>query len=146
MSFRSYEPMDNQKSSLHVQCSLWTDYLFLEGFPTPVWSFFNGVTRNVLKRESPTYNKRYRQTWQRSIVCLISLRVLLFYICKFEVNRDHKSRCAKWWSNLTIKCYANVIEKVIVPAEKKGSKTYPTHIENGSGHLKSSYNAFCFQA
>ena len=42
----------------------------------------------------------------------IRFRSLNFFICKFEVNRDHKTGCTKCLSNLTLKCYANTFVKV----------------------------------
>ena len=30
-----------------------------------------------------------------------------FYICKFEVNRDLRTRCTNSWLDLTLKCNAN---------------------------------------
>ena len=36
----------------------------------------------------------------------------LLYICKFEVNRDGRTRCTNSWSNLTLKCKANAFVKV----------------------------------
>ena len=42
----------------------------------------------------------------------ISVRALQVDICKFEGNRDRRTRCTKCWSNLTLKCYANTFVKV----------------------------------
>ena len=39
-------------------------------------------------------------------------RVLSFFICKFEVNRDCRTRCTNRWSNLTLKFNANPFLKV----------------------------------
>ena len=33
-------------------------------------------------------------------------------MCKFEVNRDRRTRCTNSWSNLTLKCNANTFVKV----------------------------------
>ena len=33
-------------------------------------------------------------------------------MCKFEGNRDRRTRCTKCWSNVTLKCYANTFVKV----------------------------------
>ena len=40
----------------------------------------------------------------------LCLRAHKFYICKFEVNHDHATRCTGCWSNLTLKCYATIWE------------------------------------
>ena len=46
-----------------------------------------------------------------------------FYICKFEVNRDGRTRYAKSWSNLTLKCNANTFVKVDAQIEENGQRT-----------------------
>ena len=52
----------------------------------------------------------------------ISLRTLIF-ICKFEVNGDHKTYCTECWSNLILKCYANIFVKVDAQTEKECRQT-----------------------
>ena len=53
----------------------------------------------------------------------ISLRAFYFYICKFEVNRDRRTRCKKCWSNLTFKCNAKTFVKVDTQMEEDCRQT-----------------------
>ena len=48
-----------------------------------------------------------------------SLRALYFYICKFEVNRDRRTRCTKCWSSLTFECNANTFVNVDTQIEEE---------------------------
>ena len=74
--------------------------------------------------------------WSRPIFLRIcpwkSREILLFFprnirspvfICKFEVNGDHKTGCTECWSNLTLKCYANIFVKADAQTEKECQQT-----------------------
>ena len=43
----------------------------------------------------------------------------LVLYCKFEVNRDRRTRCTNSWSNSTLKCNANTFVKVDAQTERK---------------------------
>ena len=55
----------------------------------------------------------------------INLRALQFYICKFEVNRDLRTRCTNSWSNLTLKCNPNTFVKVDAQIEENCRPSIP---------------------
>ena len=44
-------------------------------------------------------------------------------MCKFEVNRDRRTRCTNSWSNLTLKCIANTFVKVDARIEENCRRT-----------------------
>ena len=46
-----------------------------------------------------------------------------FYICKFEVNRDRRTRCTNSWSTLTWKCNANIFVEVDAQMEENCRRT-----------------------
>ena len=54
----------------------------------------------------------------------ISLRAQEFYICKFSVNRDRRTRCTNSWSNLTLKCNTNTFVKVDAQIEENCRRTF----------------------
>ena len=58
-----------------------------------------------------------------SLTSARNLSALQFYICKFEGNRDRKTRCTKCWSNLTLKCYADTFVKVDAQIEEDCRQT-----------------------
>ena len=58
-------------------------------------------------------NRVFRQEWFNRFP----------YICKFEVNRDRRTRCTNSWSDLTLKCNAYTFLKVDERREENCRRT-----------------------